>query len=128
MKINKLNVVAGVIKKNDLYFVAKRNRNKHLGLKWEFPGGKVKKDEKQEDALKREIKEELGIDVIILKKIALKVYNDHKINIILHYYLCEFRYGEIKLYEHEDSEWLKKEEIFKYDMVEGDMSILEYLE
>ena len=52
------NVVAAIIKKNTKYLIAKRNRNKHLGLKWEFPGGKVELNETLEEALIREIKEE----------------------------------------------------------------------
>ena len=52
------NVVAAIIKKNNKYLIAQRNRNKHMGLKWEFPGGKVDKNESFEGALKREILEE----------------------------------------------------------------------
>ena len=52
------NVVAAIIKKNNLYLIAQRNRHKHLGLKWEFPGGKVNPNETFEKALSREIKEE----------------------------------------------------------------------
>ena len=51
-----INVVAAIIKKNNYYLIVKRNRNKYLGLKWEFPGGKVEKNETFEDALRREIK------------------------------------------------------------------------
>ena len=56
-----IDVVAAVIKKNNLYFIAQRNRNKHFAFCWEFPGGKVENQETFENALKREIKEELGI-------------------------------------------------------------------
>ena len=63
--MNITNVVAGVITKKNLFFIAQRNRNKHLGLKWEFPGGKVEKNETIEDALKREIKEELNIKIFV---------------------------------------------------------------
>ena len=52
------NVVAAIIKKNNLYFIAQRNKHKHLGLKWEFPGGKVHLNESFKEALLREIKEE----------------------------------------------------------------------
>ena len=48
-----------MIVKDDKYFIAQRNRNKHMGLSWEFPGGKVEKGESFEIALKREIEEEL---------------------------------------------------------------------
>ena len=70
--MNIINVVAGVITKENLFFIAQRNRKKHLGLKWEFPGGKVYKNEKNEDALKREIKEELSITILVKKKLQKK--------------------------------------------------------
>ena len=57
-----INVVAAVIKKDDLFFIAQRNKNKYFGLKWEFPGGKVQSYESYKNALKREIKEELKIN------------------------------------------------------------------
>ncbi len=55
------NVVAAIIKKNNQYLIVQRNRNKHLALKWEFPGGKVQDNETFTEALSREIKEELNI-------------------------------------------------------------------
>ena len=57
--MNKFDVVAAIIIKDDKYFIAQRNRNKHMRLSWEFPGGKVEKGETFELALKREIEEEL---------------------------------------------------------------------
>ena len=70
MKIT--NVVAAVITNENLFFIAQRNRNKHLGLKWEFPGGKVDINETNEEALKREIKEELNINIFVKKKLRKK--------------------------------------------------------
>ena len=52
--MKKFDVVAAVILKNNKFFIAQRNRNKHMGLCWEFPGGKVEKNENFEQALKRE--------------------------------------------------------------------------
>ena len=56
--MDKFDVVAAIIIKDDKYFIAQRNRNKHMGLSWEFPGGKVEEGESFEIALKREIEEE----------------------------------------------------------------------
>ena len=66
--IKSTSVVAAIIKKDNQYLIVQRNKNKHLGLKWEFPGGKVNVNENFEDALKREIQEELNIKIIIIKK------------------------------------------------------------
>ena len=86
MKLN--NVVAAIIKKESYYFIAQRNKNKYMGLKWEFHRGKVEMWETFEEALVREIKEELNIKINILNKITEEKFNDHTINVIIHYYLC----------------------------------------
>ena len=70
------NVVAAIIKKNNQFLIVQRNKNKHLGLKWEFPGGKVQESETFEKALLREINEELNITIIIHEKIAEEKYKD----------------------------------------------------
>ena len=118
------NVVAAIIKKDKQYLIAQRNKNKHLGLKWEFPGGKLYENENFEEALKREIQEELNITINIHKKIAEEKYKDEKIDIILHYYLCSLKNGTIKLNEHENLAWVEKKNFEKYDFVEGDVNIL----
>ena len=58
------NVVAAIIKKDYQFLIVQRNRKKHLGLKWEFPGGKVQESETFKEALLREIKEELNMIII----------------------------------------------------------------
>ena len=125
--MNITNVVAGVITKKNLFFIAQRNRNKHLALKWEFPGGKVEKNETNEDALKREIKEELNIKIFVKKKIAEEKYKDETIDIILHYYICKIIDGVISLNEHENSMWILKNDFNKYDMIKGDRNIIRFL-
>ena len=118
------NVVAAIIKKNNQFLIVQRNMNKHLGLKWEFPGGKVHSNETLEEALIREIQEELNITIIIHEKIAEEKYKDDKIDIILHYYLCSHKSGAMELSEHEAFSWVEKKDFFKYDFVEGDGNII----
>jgi len=116
-------VVAAIIKKNNLYLVTQRNRNKHMGLKWEFPGGKVEANEALKEALAREIYEELNIDINVYEKLAEESYKDSEINIVLHYFLCSIKDGVINLNEHEAMEWIDKTDFDKYDFVEGDGNI-----
>ena len=116
-------VVAAVIKKDDRYLLAKRNKDKYMGLKWEFPGGKVEGNETFEEALSREILEELNVNIEIHNKVAEEKYQDSEINIILHYFMCSLLNEDIVLSEHEAIEWVKKEEFFKYDFVPGDGDI-----
>ena len=122
-----MDVVAAVIKKNDQYLIVQRNKHKHLGLKWEFPGGKVDDDESFEEALQREIKEELDLKISIDKKIAKQAYRDDKIDILLHYYECTLLTEEIVLYEHEDYKWVYSKEMLNYDFAEADKKISKQL-
>ena len=122
-----IDVVAAIIKKNNKFFIAQRNRDKHLRFQWEFPGGKVDKGETFEKALKREILEELSIDINIIKKITSKKYMDKKINIILHYFLCEPINDNIKLSEHEDMQWVEKKDFVNFKLTLGDSKIIKYL-
>jgi len=117
-------VVAAIIKKNNFYLIAQRNRNKYMGLKWEFPGGKVETNETFHEALSREIQEELGIQINVHEKIAEEKYKDDQINIILHYYLCSEKSGTTILNEHENIAWVEKKDFEKYDFVEGDGNVL----
>ena len=84
-----IDVVADVIKNKNKYFIAQRNRNKHFAYHYEFPGGKVDNNENFENALKREINEELSINIKIIKKITSEKHKDEKINIEVHYFLSE---------------------------------------
>ena len=65
MMVKSTNVVAAIIKKNNQYLIVQRNKNKHLGLKWEFPGGKSYENASFEEALKTDIQEELNITINI---------------------------------------------------------------
>ena len=125
--MNPATVVAAIIKKDNLYLIVQRNKHKYLGLKWEFPGGKVEFGETFKEALLREIEEELSIAINVYEKIAEEKYKDNKIDIILHYFLCSYKSGTIKLNEHEDFAWIEKKDFAKYDFAEGDGNILSQL-
>ena len=125
--MNRTKVVAAIIKKDNLSLIVQRNKNKHLGLKWEFPGGKVESKETLKEALIREIKEELNITINVHQKIGEEKYKDSKINVIMHYFLCSHQSGTLKLNEHENFAWVNKKNFKKYEFVEGDGNILSLL-
>ena len=118
-----VDVVAAIIKSEDYYLLAKRNKDKYMGLKWEFPGGKVEQNETFKEALSREILEELNVNIQIHKKVAEERYQDEEINIVLHYYMCSLIDNDIVLSEHEAIEWVKKQDFLKYEFVPGDGDI-----
>ena len=121
-----INVVAAVIKEGNEFFIAQRDREKDFGLKWEFPGGKVEPRETFEDALKREIREELKVSISIKSQIIEVPYRDERLNILLHYYLCE-KMGDIRLMEHEKGVWVSKPDLYRFKFAPGDHLILKHL-
>ena len=122
-----IDVVAAVIKKNNKYLIAQRNRDKHFALYWEFPGGKVNNGESFDNALKREILEELSINIKIINIIASEKFKDEKINVEVHYFLCEKFDQSIKLSEHENMKWVFKKDLLKFKLAPGDAKIIKYL-
>ena len=125
--MKKINVAAAIIKKNNKYFIAKRNRNKHLGGFYEFPGGKQDTNETLQETVIREIKEELDVNICVGNKLGEEHYKDEKINVHLHYFFCKIISGDIVLKEHEDSAWVSKEEFKNYQFAEGDKDIISLL-
>ena len=120
-------VVAAIIIKDDKFFIAKRAKEKHLGGMYEFPGGKLLKDETHEDGLRREILEELNIEIEIKDKVGEEYFKDDVINVKIHYYFCFHISGKLTLNEHQDSAWVTKEEFKNYEFAEGDKDIISLL-
>ena len=125
--MKKVNVSAAVIVKDNKYFIAKRNKDKHLGGYFEFPGGKQEDNETLEKTVIREIKEELNVDITVDRKLGEEHYSDEKINVHLHYFFCTIIKGDIILKEHEEAAWVSKEEFNKYKFAEGDKDIISLL-
>ena len=125
--MEKINVAAAIITKENKYFIAKRNKNKHLGGFYEFPGGKQDVNETLQETVIREIKEELDVHVSVGNKLGEEDYRDEKINVHLHYFFCTIISGDIVLKEHEDSAWISKEEFKNYEFAEGDKDIISLL-
>ena len=120
-------VVAAIIIKDNKFFIAKRAKGKHLEDMYEFPGGKLLKNESHGDGLKREIKEELNIEIEIQEKIGEENFKDDIINVKIHYYMCSHKSGKLTLNEHQDSAWVTKEELINYEFAEGDKDIISLL-
>lgn len=121
-------VVAAVIVQDGRVFCAKRPMDKILGGLWEFPGGKVEPGESLEEALIREIKEELGIEITITKHLLNVVheYPSHSVN--LHTYLCHWVANDLILHVHTDAKWVSPKELHELEWVAGDDPIIEVLQ
>ena len=122
-----IQVVAGIIYKDGKILIAKRNLHKDQGGKWEFPGGKVEKGETNEEALKREIKEELDADIEVKEYVGENEFHYPEKDVKLIFYQANLISDRVKLLEHEDYKWIKIEESSKYDFAEADKKVFEWL-
>ncbi len=113
------NVVACVLKKNDKILVASRPETKNFAGFFEFPGGKVEKDECLIEALDREIYEELGIRLDFSKIYHLKNYRILKNNIRLHFFLCLRWFGKINNKEKQTLKWIAPKELNNYNLLKS---------
>lgn len=98
-----------------------------MGGKWELPGGKVESGETNEEALVREIKEELESDIVVDKYLMTVEHDYLTFHITMHTYLCTLVKGELILKEHNDSIWLTKEALNKLDWADADRPIVKEL-
>lgn len=119
-------VVAGLIEKNGKYLIAKRGYGDLIN-KWEFPGGKPEVNESEEEALERELKEELNIETKTKKHVINNIHIYPNKKIYLKLYEAEYISGEIKLEAHNDYKWVTKEEMLEYDFAPADIPFVKYL-
>ena len=125
--MNYIKVVAAVIFRESKILIARRKKGKHLESCWEYPGGKTEKNEEEKKALKRELKEEFNIEASIDKYLTESFHEYENVNINLKAYLVRDFLGDFKLSDHDKIEWIKIEEIKKYDFAPADIPINDYL-
>lgn len=125
-----LAVVAAIISVNQKILCVQRGKGKHpyLDYKYEFPGGKVEPGETEEQAIIREIKEELDLEISVVKKFLSVQYSYPDISITLHSFLCKCKNPCIKLTEHLNYKWLSKSELKQLEWAAADEPIVRKLE
>ena len=124
-----LSVSAAIIIKDQKILCVQRNKNKfeYISNKFEFPGGKIEIDESKENALIREIKEELNLNIMHLKKFLTVEHEYADFRLTMYSYLCKIESGELELKEHIASVWLSIGELDKLDWAAADLPIVEKL-
>ena len=122
-----IEVVAGVIYKEDKFLIAQRNLKKAQGGFWEFPGGKLEKNETYEDALKREIKEEFNADIKVDKYIGENIHHYPDRDIKLVFYKATLLSDNIELLEHEDYKWITKDDKDKFEFAGADIKVFDLI-
>ena len=124
--MKKIEVVAAILHRDGAYFATQRGYGEFEGM-WEFPGGKIEPGESSEDALKREIQEELGVDIVIEDLICTTEYDYPSFHLTMHCYLCRVEAGEIELREHKSARWLRPEELGSVEWLPADKDVISRL-
>ena len=117
-------VVAALIWDGDRFLICRRPAHKARGLLWEFVGGKVEPGETKEEALRRECREELGIELAVRDVFMEVVHEYPDLTIRLTLFNAAIASGTPKLLEHVDLRWILPEEIPQYDFCPADEEIL----
>ena len=120
-----MKVTAGIMEENGLVLIARRKPGKHMGGKWEFPGGKIEEGEQPRDALRRELDEELGIDAKIGEEVA-RIRHEYKSgnSVELRFYVVHHYKGEIENRIFRDVRWSPRSELPSYDFLEADLTLV----
>lgn len=117
-------VVAAIIVEGNKIFTTQRGYGEFKGW-WEFPGGKIEKGETPEEALKREIKEELDTKIEVIKYVANIEYDYPTFHLSMKCFECRVLEGHLALLEAENAKWVNKEEIDSIDWLPADKTIIE---
>jgi 8-oxo-dGTP diphosphatase len=117
-----LSVVCAIIMRGSKILVTKRPAHKKEGLKWEFPGGKVEPGETEQEALIREIREELSIDVNPIEEIGAVAIKVPHINLTA--WNCQWLSGEIHLTEHLAFDWVEVQDLKAINLSGADVLLI----
>jgi len=119
-----LHVACAIIEKGGAVLATQRSTAMSLPLKWEFPGGKIKDGERPEECLKRELYEELGIEIAIGQPLFPMTHQYSTFIVTLYPFICKITSGEIKLHEHKAFTWFRPEKLHELDWAEADLLLL----
>lgn len=119
-----IEVVAAIIKKQDKIFITRRSYGEFADM-WEFPGGKIELGESREEALIREVKEELELDINNLEYLTTVDYDYPNFHLTMHCFICEICGGELVLNAYNDAKWVSLEELSTQKWVPADVEVVE---
>ena len=124
-----IEVVAGIIKYNDQILCMQRGLDKYnnVSYKWEFPGGKIEHGETKEEALIRELKEELEINVEIESYFTTVLHEYSAFAVNIHYFICKTNDKHLNMKVHNDYVWLNIDELSKLDWAPADKEVVDKL-
>ncbi|MBD1435172.1 (deoxy)nucleoside triphosphate pyrophosphohydrolase [Sphingobacterium sp. DN00404] len=119
-----LHVTCAIIEHNNKILICQRSASMKLPLKWEFPGGKIEGEESKEECLKREIKEELGLEIEVGSALTHVEHYYPEFSLYLYPFLCKWTRGSLAITEHVQAIWVNKSELKNYDWAEADVPVV----
>ena len=122
-----INVVAAVIRDGERIFATQRGYGKYKDF-WEFPGGKIEDNEMPEEALRREIREELETEIRVGELIDTVEYDYPEFHLSMDCYWCSIREGHLTLLEHEAARWLPVDDLRQVNWLPADVLVIEEIE
>ncbi|MBQ7634273.1 MAG: (deoxy)nucleoside triphosphate pyrophosphohydrolase [Bacteroidaceae bacterium] len=122
--MKQIEVVAAIIRKGDKIFATQRGYGEWKGW-WEFPGGKMEAGETPEEALKREIREELSAEISVDEFLCTVEYDYPKFHLTMHCYICSLLMNALHLNEHEAAMWLSMDQLDNVRWLPADLIVLQ---
>lgn len=121
-----INVVAAILEKENKILIARKREGKPLAGYWEFPGGKIENGETPEEALIRELYEEMSIKIKVKKYVGESIYNYGEGKIVsLKGFMAKIEEGNIRLTDHDQYKWVTLKEIKNYKIAPADIPLIE---
>lgn len=121
-----IEVVAAILKDGNKILATKRGYGEFINM-WEFPGGKMEPGETKEEALHREIMEELEIDISIDEFLLTVEYNYPNFHLTMHCYICTITGGTLHLNDHNDAKWIGVNELDDLNWLPADDEVIKLL-
>ena len=121
-----IEVVAAIIHQGGKILATQRGYGDYKGW-WEFPGGKMEPGETQEQAIRREIAEELNVQIHVERKVCTVEYDYPQFHLTMHCFWCSMAGGELVLREHESAQWLERTQWDAVEWLPADVEVVKAL-
>ncbi len=125
--MKQIEVVAAVLVRQGKFLATQRGYGEFRGY-WEFPGGKIEAGESREEALQREIREELETDICVGEHLITVDYDYPSFHLTMHCFLCSLLSGDLVLKEHENALWLSLDELGSVTWLPADEAVVRILQ